>query len=773
MKNQLRLSLHAADMLIPTPTPSTTTATDWIVQTTEDGSEQYYYNTQTQEMRYSMPPEGAIEEKVKQALASNGSSLHESYHTLSPRLEHQQFDFERPPVRPVRAANRGMMIPEEVGEYQSNSPIPTRAPSTVPTPYKQHIEEEDEFEDDEKLPPNWVRKMTPKGRYYYCNIKTDETTWALENIEPDTGALVSTLPTSPSFPTSPKQPQASTLNYSSEAPITWQSLSSLIAHAVHNLKESIQQGQSTYFGQDTTHIVHRIRLLLYVTNCLDKETSPYLKNNKHLRNHHRSLLAAVAKLVLSTKIASSAWPTPESLAKLQVDSDDILISARHFMMSAQEHGVEIKDSKPTLMCDTDLWRYSPFVIKNSGGISVLGKSDVVTATLILADNVRGAVNSFMESVRDAFSNFENDDLKGTLVKLKANAPLLVAQFRNLSNTTSHFLNAIEEVCQAQQGNSRSLILSKAKQPIYSSMGSLFVVSQTITSSDLDGEQVKLAYGRLQQCVQTIETSIDDVTEATQKHMEDLVNSVEQEQQPIRSTPTPTQHQPYASGPDSGNGSDEDKPEEITRRVDIGLNTLMASGQSGFLQGGDDERSETSSINSEILAEMRQQKDSKIAKFFGEDTVRQPKDNKITKFFGEDTIAAARRRDTLTTILTPTTMVSSTPSNGSGGLSAISNTNGSETPWFLTTDIDPNEMIFNMEGNVKGGSLHGLVQHLTQHDQLDSKFNTTFLLTYRSFCTTETLFNELFARYQLPPPDDISTEEVDIWREKKLKLVRLR
>lgn len=35
--------------------------------------------------------------------------------------------------------------------------------------------------------------MTPKGRYYYCNIKTDETTWALENIEPDTGALVSLL----------------------------------------------------------------------------------------------------------------------------------------------------------------------------------------------------------------------------------------------------------------------------------------------------------------------------------------------------------------------------------------------------------------------------------------------------------------------------------------------------------------------------------------------------------------------------------------------------
>lgn len=44
----------------------------WVLQTTEDGSEQYYYNVHTQEMRYSMPPEDDV----------------------------------IPPMRPVRAANR-------------------------------------------------------------------------------------------------------------------------------------------------------------------------------------------------------------------------------------------------------------------------------------------------------------------------------------------------------------------------------------------------------------------------------------------------------------------------------------------------------------------------------------------------------------------------------------------------------------------------------------------------------------------------------------------
>lgn len=156
MQHQLRLSLHATDMLIPTP-PST----NWVVQTTEDGSEQYYYNTRTQEMRYSMPPEGIMEEKIKHALANSDShdSLHESYNNLSPIMEQrqqQQHDvFEKPPVRPVRAANR--VITEDFGdEYRSNSPIPTRAMLTVPTQQPKFIEEDEEFEDDEKVRDHYL-----------------------------------------------------------------------------------------------------------------------------------------------------------------------------------------------------------------------------------------------------------------------------------------------------------------------------------------------------------------------------------------------------------------------------------------------------------------------------------------------------------------------------------------------------------------------------------------------------------------------------------------
>lgn len=132
MQNQLRLSLHAADISPLTPS-------DWVVQTTEDGSEQYYYNPRTQEMRYSMPPEGVMEEKLKQALGSSSSqgSLHESYQTNSPRYMDHENSFEKPPVRPERAPNR--MLAEEFGnDYRSNM---RAAPQQL----------EEEYEDDDRV----------------------------------------------------------------------------------------------------------------------------------------------------------------------------------------------------------------------------------------------------------------------------------------------------------------------------------------------------------------------------------------------------------------------------------------------------------------------------------------------------------------------------------------------------------------------------------------------------------------------------------------------
>ncbi|PHH83923.1 hypothetical protein CDD83_2790 [Cordyceps sp. RAO-2017] len=75
--------------------------------------------------------------------------------------------------------------------------------------------------------------------------------------------------------------------------------------------------------------------------------------------------------------------------------------------------------------------------------------------------------------------------------------------------------------------------------------------------------------------------------------------------------------------------------------------------------------------------------------------------------------------------------------------------------------------------VKGGTLLALVEQLTRHDKLDSNFNNTFLLTYRSFTSARELFELLVKRFGIQPPDGLSQLEYEAWRDGKQKLIRFR
>lgn len=93
--------------------------------------------------------------------------------------------------------------------------------------------------------------------------------------------------------------------------------------------------------------------------------------------------------------------------------------------------------------------------------------------------------------------------------------------------------------------------------------------------------------------------------------------------------------------------------------------------------------------------------------------------------------------------------------------------------YLGYDYSSDEIVFGSDGNVKGGTLRALVERLTLHDTFDTSFIATFLLTYRSFCTTEELMTLLEERYNLRPTEDLTPWELEEWTERKQKLVRLR
>jgi son of sevenless len=69
----------------------------------------------------------------------------------------------------------------------------------------------------------------------------------------------------------------------------------------------------------------------------------------------------------------------------------------------------------------------------------------------------------------------------------------------------------------------------------------------------------------------------------------------------------------------------------------------------------------------------------------------------------------------------------------------------DTAWFLKHDLE-DDLAYDVKGQVKGGTLDALIERLTRHDIMDSTFNQTFLLTFKSFTTTEDFFEKLIGRH---------------------------
>ncbi|PGH02016.1 hypothetical protein AJ79_07754 [Helicocarpus griseus UAMH5409] len=99
----------------------------------------------------------------------------------------------------------------------------------------------------------------------------------------------------------------------------------------------------------------------------------------------------------------------------------------------------------------------------------------------------------------------------------------------------------------------------------------------------------------------------------------------------------------------------------------------------------------------------------------------------------------------------------------------------EKPWFLNIDHEK-EVFYDNKGDVptlKCGTLAGLVEHLTRHDKLDTSFNATFLLTYRSFTTASELFEMLVHRFTIQPPYGLDQNDLQMWTEQKQIPIRIR
>jgi son of sevenless-like protein len=113
-------------------------------------------------------------------------------------------------------------------------------------------------------------------------------------------------------------------------------------------------------------------------------------------------------------------------------------------------------------------------------------------------------------------------------------------------------------------------------------------------------------------------------------------------------------------------------------------------------------------------------------------------------------------------------------------------------WYLRAQYADDELSTDTDGLVRTGTLRALVERLTLdvtsevtlpfpsvakiadatafNTDLgqDKSFSRVFFLTFRTFASADDVFSMLTARYEAAPPEGLSPQELEDWRERKLR-----
>ncbi|KAI9260717.1 ras guanine nucleotide exchange factor domain-containing protein [Phascolomyces articulosus] len=737
-----------------------------------------------------------------------------------------------------RASIESSLHGNTIVNNNSSNTIATTA-TVVPSTANNHRDIEDEEKmDASHIMSQWVERVTPQGRIYFCNLVTQETTWDKEEIDKTTGRLHKNGNESDSEDDqdTPRKTSRdgesliingnqsiSTAATDQSEPLTWQKLSGDVALAIHQLNVTAQQNLREHFIEHTGIVVETIRLMLYAAGLIEKDS--HHTQDQMLRNPHRAVMAALSKLVLSARIASDMPATPpssppnapnnnnnnntnnsaaqETVFKLQKDAGDVLAAVRNFVTACQQRQIRVEHMTPRFVKEDDnsSTTTATAATTSGGGSSFQVPGDpadepdgidddkVATASVISghtshtrasnnstgnnvpisaptlptspnanvnkpkyrlnqdlivslqthANQIYGSTEALAAGTAHAIEIQHENELDGgnnSIIQQdnqeKARESIVML-FRTLSEQISQYL-AILEGISFDQDQIQAPAISRFKyerQRLFTAFGQLFnaiqvlsdpsvTLSSGITAIDETNAEIEETLERILSCVQHMvgQRRLWLSRRGTSDTKDSLTNDNASSINPI----SPALSDPWSPPPPQG--MPPPTPQDLDYDSDT-LETVISSTSSNLLPRARSNRHHQRQISPNIAASLR--------------------------IPGNETPPQRQRQ------------ASTKPSE-------ISST---EAHWFLGHEYAADEIVLGSDGNVKGGTVSALVERLTLHDTLDTSFIANFLLTYRSFCTTEEFVNLLEKRYTITAPEGLTPQELEIWTERKQKLIRLR
>ncbi|KAJ3187303.1 hypothetical protein HDU85_006591 [Gaertneriomyces sp. JEL0708] len=739
----------------------------WIVYEGETGGP-VYYNTQTRETRWSRP-------------GGNGSvqaSDTDSHGTITPVASSPAMSSM--PMSPLSMSS-------SLGSIGSFSR--SRSSSRSGSSAAQRLGHQ-----NEGLPPNWGKKYTLEGRPYYYNMLTDETTWELNDVDPVTGSLRtrgshrrqasdSSLASDASHGSNRSASSGPSLNMppsdsnggDSSVNWSWPKLTNDIMQAIQKLSHSARYSLKEKYIPQSSAIVESIRVMLYASGTARKD-APLVASHKMLKLHHRHIMSSLSNLVLSAKLASGVWPPPDAVAKMQQASNEVLLAVRHFVAAAQDAGVEIRLENGTGedLPVKDLASAAAAAGDQGRPAAAANRVSVSSNNSAASDgsgNQAQPTNSELIAQLERHSKLTTKQIQHlvTLVRSQqCNSSTLIKEVKSTVTQVGNFLALVDELPLDALSEDLTVDFKVNRLTLYNSISGLVMATQTATSPLAPSnavEQVLLSTGLVEKAAKDLLISTKFLVEEKEA-MEQLTlqNYIEQYGQQRRFSDitmrprramslsiigppgVPLTGIPEAQGYNAGDRSGEAGTGDAATSTPSAapaaespspprpmMGRSMSSSAIPVNQGGAVGPSLPTIIDNEAAPTL-DRKTSKAA-------------SKIQQILGAEAPQKARA-------------------------AAAANAKP-ERPWFLGYDYPSEDIVFSMEGKVKGGRLKALIERLTLHDALDADFTLTFLLTYRSFTTSPEFIRMVLDRFSMPTPTGLTPEQEQQWVSQKLTPVRLR
>jgi son of sevenless-like protein len=557
---------------------------------------------------------------------------------------------------------------------------------------------------------------------------------------PNIASATSFTSTTYNLPTTATVPR-SFFDDGSTPPLTWSLLVSNMKRAIERYREAITSNSRSEYVARAEDISDHLRLLLAAgSGTTDNHSGQpsIISSNKALYPHFRDMMSKFSKLVISSHIAAADWPNAESVQKCLQEADGVLLGVFSYVeVARQQRGEEI----PRL--------FPGFVIGSTSGGSWqnngLGVHDPITSNFLeddegvveptaildgkLLERLDEQKRMLVSSIRDLDKSLLATDKIITPFRHEVLGNNVCSAGGRVVETFKPWVAMIESIDLSSLGNSfqtpQLVEFSTNKQCLYDSISDLVLGCQAVAGpladewSEVCGESLENRLDYVRKCARALETNSSHIGFSLQLLSEQVQINLQQnnshhhtESMDSRFRDDQVQRTPLQRG----ETMPYERPHQRSdsRAAPVGRPPLITS--QSFTDG-----------------------DGPAGPF------RKGDYSKIKRMLGEDPSPLASQQA------------------------------AEDLPDFLRLDFEQDVSWDNKTSppTVKGGSLLALVEQLTRHDKLESNFNNTFLLTYRSFTTARELFELLVKRFNIQPPEGLTQPDYEMWRDRKQKLIRFR